>query len=480
MPRIDQSGPVGNLLRVAALLGPALLMLLAYLRAEGAAAPWLGIGVVVELAAILIVLAVSRGLPTLAVAVFATWPVAWIIVGLMTVLTLGDGLQGEWLFALLNGILPLPLLAVISAFVVRQSGALLIQQARHVAHQIMTKTDWPSDLQACRELPLIQDFREAIRFDATAAIQLLENPKPQVRLSALTALDSRRYWRAGQIERVIALLHKETQPDLLAAALRALIHTHEIRVLEAVAEKLKHPNLAVRQAAAAVLLRESTSKRRWTHVRTGVHNALGDASYRDEGPLLPAGMRLNQDALEDFLAWSEERGAIGARASRTLAAHYAQLMMERPSDHALRLRQLALESNRAVELRAALTRLLWERGYADQQFLEALLEQVNPQPLRLLAADALLQAGPHMRSIACLREIGRQPNRELALATADVVQRRLGTDMGLAMGQPLPAVNSSRAVEVQRRLMTWSSKAEHSENALDTNFPAILPRPTDQ
>ena len=480
MLRLNQGGAGGLLLRVAALVGPALLLYVAYRHAVGDTALWLGVGAAAEVAAIVAVFALNRGLPSLGLAVFATWPLAWIFVGLVTFLSFGQALRDDWVFALLHGILPLPLLAVVSGFVVRQSGALLIQQARHVAQQILSKTDWPADLQACKDLPIVQEFREAIRFDATAAIQLLENPKPQVRACALAAIDSRRFWRAGQVERVIALLHKETQPELQAAALRALIHTHEIRLLEAVAEKLKHSNPVVRNAAAAVLLRESSSKRRWGHVRTSVHNALSDATYRDDSSILPPGVRLNQDAIEDFLAWSEERGALGARASHTLAAHYAQMMLERPSDYALRLRQLALETTRSAELRVALTRLLWERGYADQPFMELLLEQVNPQPLRLLAADALLQTGPHMRSIACLREIGRQPNRELALATADVVQRRLGTDMGLAMGQPLPAVNSSRAVEVQRRLMTWSSKVDHSENALDTNFPAIIPRPSDE
>jgi hypothetical protein len=84
----------------------------------------------------------------------------------------------------------------------------------------------------------------------------------------------------------------------------------------------------------------------------------------------------------------------------------------------------------------------------------------------------LLQSGPHIQSIVCLREVGRVPNRELALSTADVVQRRLNIDMGLALNQPLPAASSSRAVEVQRRLMTWASRADHAENALDTNFAA--------
>jgi hypothetical protein len=477
MVRINQDGPVGVLLRIAALVGPAVLLILAWLKNDGNAALWLGVGAGADAVAILVALAVTRGLPALGSGILWTWPVAWIFVTLASQSAGSEKSADDWYFLLLQGLLPLPLLGVMSAFTIRQSGALLIQQAQRVAGQILHKIDWPTDLQTFKDLPLIQEFSESIRFDATPAVQMLENPKFQVRLAALTAMENRRYWRAGQIERVVALLHKETQPELLAAAMRTLIDTHESRILETVAEKLKHPHLTVRLAAATVVLRETTSRRRWSYIRNGVHNALCDGSYRDGGSLLPPAVRLNRDAIEDFLAWSGERGLIGARASQTLVTHYAQQMVERPVELTPYLQQLAKETSRSTELRVALTRLLCERGYADQAFLEVLLDAANPAPLRLLAADALLKAGPHMRSIASLRELGRQPNRELALDTADVVQRRLGVDMGLAMGQALPSVNSNRAVEVQRRLMSWAAKVEHSENALDTNFPAIMPRP---
>jgi hypothetical protein len=89
--------------------------------------------------------------------------------------------------------------------------------------------------------------------------------------------------------------------------------------------------------------------------------------------------------------------------------------------------------------------------------LEGLLESANPAPLRLLAAEALLAEGGRSRAaVAALRDLARLPNREIALEAADVVQRRLGVDLGLALGEPPPPNHSRQAAEVTRRLMQWA------------------------
>src|SRR5262249_29764448 len=59
-----------------------------------------------------------------------------------------------------------------------------------------------------------------------------------------------------------------------------------------------------------------------------------------------------------------------------------------------------------------------------------------------------------------LRDVAKLPNRELALTAADVVQRRLGVDLGLALGQPLPPLHSRLAADVTRRLMRWAAQEE--------------------
>ena len=54
-------------------------------------------------------------------------------------------------------------------------------------------------------------------------------------------------------------------------------------------------------------------------------------------------------------------------------------------------------------------------------------------------------------------DVARLPNREIALATADVVQRRLGVDLGLPPDQPLPPAHSRLASEVARRVLLWAT-----------------------
>src|SRR5262249_15991371 len=89
--------------------------------------------------------------------------------------------------------------------------------------------------------------------------------------------------------------------------------------------------------------------------------------------------------------------------------------------------------------------------------LTRLLSPANPAPLRLTAADALLADSDNPDALAALRDIARLPNREIALATAEVVQRRLNVDFGLAPEGPLPPLHSRQAAEVTRRVMMWAA-----------------------
>ena len=74
------------------------------------------------------------------------------------------------------------------------------------------------------------------------------------------------------------------------------------------------------------------------------------------------------------------------------------------------------------------------------------------------AAFARNAVGPFQlqAAIAALHDLARLPNREIALATAEVVQRRLGVDLGLPHDQPLPPVQSRVDAEVARRVLTWA------------------------
>jgi hypothetical protein len=59
------------------------------------------------------------------------------------------------------------------------------------------------------------------------------------------------------------------------------------------------------------------------------------------------------------------------------------------------------------------------------------------------------------------------------------VQRRLGIDLGLTLGQPLPPLNSTRAVDITRRLMTRAAQTGASDHALETASHALHRRLSD-
>jgi hypothetical protein len=126
----------------------------------------------------------------------------------------------------------------------------------------------------------------------------------------------------------------------------------------------------------------------------------------------------------------------------------------------LQLRQLAIDIHAPSMLRMEVARLLQQFQELDDVVVEALMKPIAPASLRLIAVETLLARGESVQATAALHDLARLPNRELALATADVVQRRLGVDLGLQRGQPLPPVHSRKAADVARSLMIWALQQE--------------------
>src|SRR5262249_44505099 len=81
----------------------------------------------------------------------------------------------------------------------RDSRAPALRRARQLARRLAARAEWPADLLAdCRALPEVKALREALHIDATPALELLSNPRPPVRVAALTALEYRAHWHHGQ------------------------------------------------------------------------------------------------------------------------------------------------------------------------------------------------------------------------------------------------------------------------------------------
>lgn len=363
----------------------------------------------------------------------------------------------DWFLNMAQALLLVVALGLFAERVLADSSARELHHAYLLAQRLLDRRDWPENLHDCRNLPEVRAFREAVAHDPQPAFALLVNERPQVRMAALTALEFRRDWRPGQPELILNVAQNAAEPEVRSAAIAALANLEERMMIERLGEFLSDPALEVRRAAAEVLLWDS--ERRWPWIRHLVRRNLADAAFKDDGPLLLQGQMLTDEAVKDLNAWVAEKGRLSIRSVLTLMIHYERVLNETGDEKLLKeLKQQMLESKAPAILRIEIAQLLQNLQLLPRELQERLLDPMNPAPLRIIAADGLLADARHAGAVTAMRDVARMPNREIALATADVVQRRLNLDMGLAPGQPLPDLSSREATEVTRRVMTWSRK----------------------
>jgi hypothetical protein len=342
-----------------------------------------------------------------------------------------------------------------AAYALGASGAPELRRARKLAKRLASRTRWPEDLDACRHVAEVKELRDALRHEAAPAMTLLTDQPPSVRIAALASLEYRRSWRRGQPDLVLEIAKSDPQAEIRAAALLALGSVNQRLIVEEMAESLRDPASIVRQAAADALLWDCD--RRWIWVRHAVHEALADPSFERDGPIALSVGRFTEQAVSDLAAWATESGPLGLRATQTLAHHYSDRITESNDPKLLgELRDHVASPRASAMLRIELATLLRRFGSFTPGLLETLLDPANPSPLRLFAVEALLQRSVDERSIEVLRQVAKQPNRELAMQAAIIVQKYLHVDLGLAIGQPPPALHTRQAAEVTRRVIQWA------------------------
>jgi HEAT repeat protein len=351
------------------------------------------------------------------------------------------------------------------------SGAPAIRRAHKLAQRVAQRQEWPADLASCRTLPEVKALRAALSMDASPALALLHHKRPEVRVAALAALEFRKDWRPGHAELVLQFAQRAEQPAVRAAAVTALGNLDDRTVVETVSQFLHDPSWEVRKAAAEALLWDTET--RWPWIRFAVRRFLADPLYQNDGSLWHEGQLLNAEAVKDLTAWCAEKGVLALRAAQTLGAHYGRAMTERGDQRLVKnLREQLGDPHTPACLRIELARLLQHHKELDKPLLERMLDPGNPAPLRLVAIETVLAAemegAVYASAVAALRDLARLPNRELALSTADVIQRRLGVDLGLALGQELPAVHSRQAADVTRRVMAWAVQYDKVEDVEDS------------
>jgi hypothetical protein len=440
-----------RLARLGLLVLPVTLLIIVTLRVPGASKWALWMGILFQALAILLLMTRAGGRePTTAALILLH------LTALVWLLLSTSGLQ-DWLIPLAESILVVVPLACFAIQCLRDSGAPTLRRARQLARQLARRTNWPVNRGDCRQLPEVRALREALHVDASPALGLLNHPRIEVRIAALTALEFRQNWRPGQPEMILQLAQRSPEPEIRAAAVNALANVEDRRLIEALGALLHDGSLLVRQTAAEALL--WNSENRWSWLRNSVRVALTDPTCQADGPLYLASNMLSPEAVADLTAWTTEKGLLPMRAALTLSLHYNQVLgINRDAELVRSLRRHLADAHTPAMLRLELARLLQHHHELDEALLRHLLAPSNPSPIRLIAVEALLASSLCPEALAVLHELGRLPNREIAVATAEVVQRRLGIDMGLPRNQPVPAVHTRLAADVARRVMFWATQ----------------------
>ena len=348
------------------------------------------------------------------------------------------------------------------------------RRVKILIRQLLARPDWPITFAIYRDCPQIKALRDGLRDDAAPALPLLAHDDVRVQVAVLTALEFHQGWRKGQVEAVLQRALYCDEPAVRAAAVLALACVTKPRHLQGLLPFLRDSAAEVRRAAGMAVLWDAG--RRWPDIRGQVRQALAAAHAAKDGPL-PCSAALPPAALTDLVRWSAEAGPVGKRSTLTLVRHCHKAIQEDGSADAIgRVLGLVADPEVPAALRVELAHRLQQADAFPPEFGARLLGAGNPTMLRVLAAGAVLSRRADPRAVDVLRQAARQPNREIALAAASIVQRYLSVDMGLPVGAALPSVHSREAADVTRRVLKWAT-APDSQSGADTPSDAVIPAP---
>jgi hypothetical protein len=325
--------------------------------------------------------------------------------------------------------------------------------ARKLCRQLTRRTDWPTHPEDIAAVPEVRQLPLALELDPTPALKLLRDPRKEVVLAALIALQNRAYWRSKESDYIVACVQDHPDPVVKIAGLRALAAAADAQTLAFVTDYLQDRTPEVRRAASEMV--PIHDEQRWPLLREPIKQVL---AQREADDLFhDAAGHWCEAALCDLATWANEPEPLGTRAGQAVVRHYGVLL------HAGHHPTLAVELARQITdkqtppaLRVELALLLRSLNLITPELLDRMTDVDQPGPLRMLAAEMLLAWNPqNPDAIDVLRGLGRQSNRETALAIARLLQKYLKLDMGLPEGKLPP--NSKQAAETARRVFTWAT-----------------------
>jgi hypothetical protein len=378
----------------------------------------------------------------------------------------------DWAPHLAQGGLLVAAVGLIVVHDLNRTGAEPLRRANRLCRRLSARTRWPERLDDCRAMADVGRLRAALQDDPTPALALLDDPRATVQVAALGALEYRTAWRPGEAELVLRTARHSGEPGVRAAACYALAGVETADLVAGLAGFLSDTAPEVRRAAADALL--WGGDRRWPLARDAVRFALSEPHYADDGALFAESGRLPAAAVCDLTVWAGEDEPLAGRSVATLVRQYDRQLHEadRP-ELGSELSRLMLDPVTPPALRVELAALLRDHQTLTPDLLDRLTNPEQPGPIRLLAAEAMLRANPHdPDGLDVLRGLARQPNRELAVAVAGVLQNIFGYDLGLPPGDT-PPPQSKSAAEAARRVLAWANGAP--PKSLRPSTPGPLP-----
>ncbi len=365
----------------------------------------------------------------------------------------------DWAVHLGHGVLLFGAVVLLSLHDLARTGAEPLRLANKWSAAIARRRNWPQQLGECRTLPEVISLRSAVREEATPCLALLSDPRPQVQVAALGALEFRPKWRPGEAELVLRTANKTEEPAVRAAAAYALAGVATPELVGELGKLLRDPYPEVRLAAAEALLWDGD--RRWPLARDAFHEALADGRLAEDGPLFVGATTVPVAAVVDLTTWASEHPPLSNRAIHTLIEYYHGGLLdpdrpELPSELAAQM----LDDTISPGLRIELAALLRDHHLLGPDLLDRMTNLDQPGPMRLFAAEVMLKMNADdPDGVDVLRGLGRQPNRELAIQIGAILQEVLGIEMGMPGGGQLPPPNSKQAADVARRVLAWANGA---------------------
>lgn len=352
--------------------------------------------------------------------------------------------------------LGLSLLTPVGAFMYRELTATggNIRKAKFILRSLVERESWPDDHDELRQLPEIRHLRELLKENASPAMPYLNHPNPKIQAVALTALEFQPKWGKDEPDLIIHRANFSDEPLVRSAAVMALACVTKPRHLACLVPFLSDHSAHVRRAAGIAILWDA--RNRWADLRASIREAISKPFASKDGPL-PCSGDFPLMAIQDLLMWAGEAGVVGRRATQTILRHCKKAIEEDSSPEAIdRMVTLVQYQQVVPSIRVEVAFRLHAAGKLAPEVAVKLLGSAQPTLLRVIAAGALLSQHEDARAVDVLRDAARQPNREIGLVAADIVQKYLGVDMGLPMGEDLPNPNSRLAGEVIRKLIKWS------------------------